>query len=73
MSTVKTIGSSDSRLSSTVFPTDEDMKLWNSFTPEERQAFIIEAEENGFQSGVAPAESVEERLARVRAEAAHEL
>jgi len=73
MSTTKTIGVSDPKISSTVFPTDEGMKLWNSLTPEERQAFIIEAEENGFQSGVAPAESVEERLARVRAEAANDI
>ncbi len=56
------------KFSSTVFPTAEDRKLWDALSPEEQQAVIIAAEEKGFQSGVAPAESVAERLARVRAE-----
>ncbi len=61
------------KFSSTVFPTAEDIKLWDALSPEDRQAVIIAAEESGFQSGVAPAESVAERLARVRAETGHGL
>ena len=61
------------KFSSTVFPTAADRKLWDSLGPEDRQAVIIAAEEAGFQSGVAPAESVAERLARVRAETGHGL
>jgi hypothetical protein len=61
------------KLSSTVFPTAADRKLWDALSPEDRQAVIIVAEETGFQSGEAPVESIAERLARVRAEPGHGL
>ncbi len=56
------------KFSSTVFPTAADIKLWDALSPEEQQAVIVAAEEAGFQSGLAPAESIAQRLARVRAE-----
>lgn len=73
MKDTKTVDVSDIKFASTAFPTDEDMKLWDSLTPEQREAVIIEAEEKGFRSGIAPDESVEERLARVRAKAVRDL
>lgn len=51
---------------SDVFPSGEDMKLWHSLSPEEQEAYIVHAEEEGFQSGPAPDESLSQRLARVR-------
>jgi len=54
------------RFSSSAFPTDEDLALWNSLTPAERRAVVRRDEEAGFASGQAPRESLEERLARVR-------
>lgn len=51
---------------SSAFPTDEDMALWNSLTPAEKHAVVLRDEEAGFQSGVAKAETLNERLARVR-------
>ena len=38
------------KFSSTVFPTDEDRKLWDALSPEEQQAVIIAAEETGFHT-----------------------
>ena len=73
MKDTKTTDVSHIKFTSTAFPTDEDMTLWNSLTPGQREAVIIEAEEKGFQSGIAPDESAEERLARVRAKAVHGL
>ena len=52
------------KVSSTVFPTAADIKLWDALSPEEQQAVIVAAEETGFQSGLAPAESIAQRLAR---------
>lgn len=54
-------------LSSLVFPTRQDMAVWNALTPEQREAFIAEAEARGAQSGMARDESLAERLSRVRA------
>ncbi len=73
MKDTKTVDVSHIKFTSTAFPTDEDMKLWHDLTPEQREAVIIEAEEKGFRSGIAPDESVEERLARVRTKAVREL
>ncbi len=73
MKDTKTVDVSHIKFTSTAFPTDEDMKLWRGLTPEQREAVIIEAEEKGFRSGIAPDEPAEERLARVRAKAVREL
>jgi len=59
----------DIDVTSKVFPTQEDMAQWNALSPAEQRAFIESNEEAGFQSGVALVETLEERLARVRANA----
>lgn len=59
--------------SSKVFPTADDMKLWDSLSDAEKHAIVERDEEAGFQSGIAKPESLEDRLARVRAELAHAL
>jgi hypothetical protein len=64
---------SNVQFSSTVFPTDEDMKLWHSLSPEEQRAVIRRELDEGEASGTAAPESMEEMMQRVRAEAAHDL
>lgn len=54
--------------SSTVFPTAADQTLWSSLSDKQRLAIIERDEEAAFHSGVAPPETKEEILARVRAE-----
>ena len=51
--------------SSTAYPTDADMALWNSLSIEEQKALIAKDEEEGFRSGITSHESLEERLKRV--------
>ena len=68
MSKIQDIDVSEVTLSSTVFPTKEDVAVWDSLSPAQREAYIIEAESRGAQSGVAPDETLDARLARVRAE-----
>ena len=67
MSKTQTIDVSTVSLSSLVFPTKHDMAVWNELTPAQREAFIVETEARGAKSGIAPEESLEARLARVRA------
>jgi hypothetical protein len=64
---------SDIQFSSTVFPTDEDMKLWHSLSPEEQRAVIQRELDEGEASGIAAPESMEQMIQRVRAETAHDL
>ncbi len=73
MTETKTIDISNIKFHSTVFPTAEDRELWNRLTDEQRLAIIERDEEEAFQSGVAPHESKEEILARVRAEKTNDL
>ena len=56
------------RFTSTVFPTDEDMKLWNSLSADERRAVVRRDLDEAEASGVAEQESAEEIIRRVRAE-----
>lgn len=67
MSTTKTLDVSHIRFTSTVFPTEADMKLWDSLSPEEQRAVVQRDLDEAEASGVAPHETVEELLARVRA------
>lgn len=71
MTESKPIDVSHIKFSSSVFPTDQDMRLWHSLSPEEQLAVIVRDEEAGFVSGIARDETLEERLVRVRAEMAH--
>ena len=57
----------DIKITSKAFPTAADMAAWNGLSPAEKRTFIEESEEAGFQSGVAPSETLTDRLARVRA------
>ena len=56
------------RFTSTVFPPDEDMKLWNSLSADERRAVVRRDLDEAEASGVAEPESAEEIIRRVRAE-----
>jgi len=59
----------DISFSSKAFPLAEEVAEWDVLSPAEQRAFIEASEEAGFQSGVAPDETLEERLARVRSAA----
>ena len=66
MANAKSLNASDTRFTSTVFPTAEDMALWESLSPDERRALIAREEEAGANSGIAQNESLADRLKRVR-------
>jgi hypothetical protein len=51
---------------SRTFPTNDDMLLWEAMSPAEQLAAIEHDEDAGFQSGIAPYETLDERLKRVR-------
>ncbi len=68
MSDIETVDISHVKFSSTVFPTDEDMKLWDSLTLEQKKAVEKRDEEAGFQSGLAEPCSVADIIAEVKAE-----
>lgn len=59
----------DLEFTSKAFPTTADMARWDALSPAEQREFIEHSEQAGFESGVAPAESLADRLARVRAKA----
>jgi predicted Fe-S protein YdhL (DUF1289 family) len=56
------------RFASTVFPTGEDMNLWNSLTPEEQRAVIRRDLDEAEAGGIAEPESAEAVIRRMRAE-----
>jgi hypothetical protein len=68
MADTKAVDISGIKFTSTVFPTDEDMKLWNSLTREEQIAVVNRELEEGIQSGIAEPTTPQEILARVLAE-----
>ena len=57
----------DTDFTSKVFPSVDDMARWNALSSAEQREFIESSEQAGFESGVAPSESLSDRLARVRA------
>ena len=63
----------DINFTSTVFPTDDDMRLWDSLSADEQRAVIVRDLEAAEASGRSEPESVEDRLKRVRAKMAHDL
>lgn len=71
MAEIKTIEISHIRFSSTVFPTAEDMKLWDSLSAEEQRAVVQRDLDEGEASGIAETESVEEIMLRVRSAPNH--
>lgn len=58
---------SDKKLFSKVFPDAADMARRKALRPAQQREFIVRSEQAGFESGVAPAETLAARLARVRA------
>jgi hypothetical protein len=56
---------------SRVFPTDEDMALWNSLSAEHQRALILRDVEEGLASGVSDLQSVSDIVKSVRAETKH--
>jgi hypothetical protein len=56
------------KFSSTVFPTDEDMKLWNSLSLEQKKAVERRDVQEGIDSGLAEPCSAADILAEVKAE-----
>jgi len=68
MSDIKTVDISNVNFSSTVFPTDADMKLWERLTPEQRKAVEVRDEEEGYNSGIAEQRSMQELIAEAKAE-----
>ena len=72
MSDTDTVDISHVKFTSTVFPTKEDMDLWNSLTREEKQAVELRDEEEGYNSGIAEPRTVEELIAEAKAEMNHE-
>ena len=70
MADPKTHDMSDIAFSPMVFPSAEDMALWGGLSDAEKHAVIACDEEQGFQSGIAPKESLGVRLSRVRADRA---
>lgn len=59
----------DFSINSKAFPSEEEMAEWAALSPAEQRAFFEANEEAGFHSGIAPDETLEERLARVRSAA----
>lgn len=68
MSETKAIDISHVKFTSTVFPTEEDMRLWDSLSAAEQRAVVRRDLDEGEASGVAEPETVDQVLERVRAE-----
>lgn len=68
MSDTETIDISWVKFSSTVFPTAEDMKRWESLTPEQRKAVERRDIEEGRARGLAEPCSMAEIMAEAKAE-----
>ncbi len=68
MSEMKTVDISGIKFTSTVFPTPEDMALWESLTDEQRKAVEVRDEEEGFNSGIAEHRSMDQLIAEAKAE-----
>ena len=59
---------SDLKFSSTVFPTAEDIALWESLSDDERLAIIERDEQAAVDGGIAEKTTLRQLLAEVRAE-----
>lgn len=68
MSEMKTVDISKVKFNSAVFPTLEDMKLWESLTYEQRKAVEIRDEEEGFGSGAAEPRSMNQLIDEAKAD-----
>ncbi len=68
MDDTKTLDISAIRFSSTVNPTEADIALWESLTPQQQRALIERDLAEADASGIAEHHTVEDILAEVRAE-----
>ena len=68
MSDIETVDISGVKMTSTVFPTKKDMKVWESLTLEQRKAVELRDEEEGYQSGITDPLSMAELIAEAKAE-----
>ena len=68
MNEVKDIDISEIKFSSTVFPSEEDMKLWSELSAEEQRAVIARDLDAAEASGIAPVETAQQIIERVRAQ-----
>lgn len=59
----------DIEFTSKVFPSAGDIARWEALSPAEQRDFIESSEQTGFESGIAPTETLKARLARVRTDA----
>lgn len=71
MSRIDTIDVSNIKFSSTVFPTDEDMKLWESLSPAEQRAVIMRDVKQGLDGPPASKASKAEIMGEVLNELKH--
>ena len=68
MNEAKDIDISEIKFSSTVFPSEEDMKLWSELSAEEQRAVIARDLDAAEASGIAPVETAQQIIERVRAQ-----
>lgn len=68
-----TIDISQVKFTSTVFPTEEDMKLWHSLTPQEQRAVVMGDIKQGLDGPPALDASKDEIIAEVLDEMQHAL
>ena len=68
MNEVKDIDISEIKFSSTVFPSEEDMKLWSELSAEEQRVVIARDLDAAEASGIAPVETAQQIIERVRAQ-----
>jgi len=72
MSDSNTVDISGIKFSSTVFPTSEDMKLWESLTHEQRKAVEMRDVEEGYSSGLAEPCTMADVISEAQTEMKHE-
>jgi hypothetical protein len=68
MSDIETVDISGVKMTSTVFPTKEDMKLWESLTFEQRKAVEMRDVEEGRNSGLTEPCTMSDIIAEAKAE-----
>lgn len=68
MSKIETVDISKIKFSSTVFPTPEDMAVWESLTPEQRKAVEMREIQEGKASGLAEPCTMADIIAEAKAE-----
>ena len=68
MSDIKTVDISGIKFSSTAFPSQEDMELWESLTYEQRKAVELRDVKEGQTSGLAEPCTMADIIAEAKAE-----